>query len=171
MGLPLAGLRPPLPINAAADGSMTRGAVVTLRLRTGEEIVVEVDGENQDYICGCLAGGPEAVRFMWFETADGCLLGVNLAHVDAVAWNAAEPDAPDRSPWRRDCAAMRFSDGTSMQLPEIAGEAIEYLEGATIQAHRRQAFYLLRYADGRAVSINLETLMCVAMPATWLDVD
>jgi hypothetical protein len=111
------------------------------------------------------------VRFIWFETVDGCLVGVNPAHVDAVGWYAADPNAPVQSPWKRDCVVARFSDGASMQLPEIRGQAIEYLKGATIRAHHRNSFYLLSDANGRAVSINLETLMCVTMSALWLDAD
>jgi hypothetical protein len=150
------------------NGLATSRSTVTFHLRMGEAMLVEVDGENHDYICGCLAEGCESVGFMWFETTDGCLRGINLSHVDAVNWKATGSGAADPLSWRHDCVTLRFSDETSMELPRITGETIEYLKGATIRA-RRKPFHLLSYADGRTVSINLETLMSVTMPAAWLD--
>lgn len=166
MGIPLGlvlrrrqGKGPAVPTSAA-----------TFHLRTGEVVCVEVDEENDEYIRGCLAEGSGAVGLLWFETTDGCFRGINLAYVDAVNWTAAGSLATDPRSWRHDCITMRFSDGTSMELPRITGDTIEYLKGATIRAHKKP-FHLLSCADGRSVSINCENLMSVTMPATWLDED
>src|SRR5581483_7177966 len=82
--------------------------VAICHLRTGEEIVFEVDKENKDYIYGCLAKRSKTLHFMWFETGDGCLVGINLAATDAVGWMSGDVDASVRSPWKRDCVVMRF---------------------------------------------------------------
>ena len=164
MGLPMRTLR------RWAEGRVlpeADRAAVTLRLRNGEELVAELDRENADYISDCLAEGYDALRFMWFETIDGCLVGVNLAQLDAVAWNTASA----RSSWKQGVIVMRFTDGTSMELPRITGDAIDYLKGATLRTQRGKLFHLLGCPDGQTVSINLATLLYVTLPAAWLDSD
>lgn len=154
------------PLGRRTAGSAPLGGwPVALRLRTGETLRVEVDDENHDYIRGWLKPGC-APAFIWFETADGCLMGINLAHVEEAVSGAAEPANP--SPWNRDRVVLRFSDGASMQLPKITGETIDYLQGATIRAPRGEHLYGL-CCGGETVSLDLDTLMCVTLPAAWLD--
>jgi hypothetical protein len=170
MGIPMGALRsrrrPLGPINGVASV----GSAVQFQLCTGETFVVDLDEENADYIRGRLAVDYDSAGFIWFETTDGCLRGINLAHVDAVNWKSQGTKTADPLSWRHDCVSMRFSDGAAMELPKTVGETIEYLKGATLRMHRKP-FHLVRYADGRTVSVNLQNLVWVTMPAAWLDED
>lgn len=134
---------------------------VSFRLRTGETLKVEVDHENHEYLRGWLK--PGAGAFVWFETADGCLMGVNLAHAEEIAAEAGAPLV-----WSREQLTLRFSDGASMRLPKIAGATIDYLQGATIRAGHGAPLYALR-CGGETVSLDLASLACVTLPAAWLD--
>jgi len=143
-------------------------SAVQFRLGPVETLVVELDEENAHYIRRRLAVDYEPAGFIWFETTDGCQRGINLAHVDAVNWKPQGTRTADPLSWRRDCVSLRFSDGAVMELPKIVGETIEYLKGATLRM-RRKPFHIVHYADGRTVSINLQNLVWVTMPAAWLD--
>lgn len=138
---------------------------IAFRLRTGERFAVDLDDENHDYLRGWLRRERTPV-FVWFETADGCLVGLNLAHVEEMAAGAGASGG--RLSWTRDGVTLRFADGTSRELPKIAGEAIDYFQGATLRVSCGERQHSLR-CTGETVTVDLGTLSCVTLPAAWLD--
>lgn len=145
-----------LPLLPRRTSETAGSCAIAFRLATGETLTVAVDDENRAYIRGWLARAG-AAAFIWFETADGCLVGINLAHVA----DAAELGRTESSPWSRDCVVLRFSDGGLQQLPKITGETIDYFQGASIGA--------AQHRPDCCGEIDFERLMCVTLPAAWLD--
>lgn len=145
----------------------------TVHLRNGDRIAIEIDAENGAYLRDDLRkwGSEDIGRVAWFETIDGCLLGLNLTQVTRICWGPPAPAAAEAAAWDRDHVVVHFDNGETIALPRIGGEKIGLLRGATIANRGRAGFHVLPAEQNEQMSINLDTLTYVTMPAIWLDDD
>jgi hypothetical protein len=182
-GLPRAWLRygrkwiadhfPPLDLTGESDPACVSGvqspAQAVIHLHNGERLVVAVDKRNEAYFYRCLQGLRDAARVSWFETIDGCLVGLNIAQVNVVFWGSERPTTPRPTECNPDQLAVHFADKASITLPRISDTQIEQLREATVSRHRARAFFTLRGQRGDPVSISLQTMTYISMPAAWVD--
>lgn len=142
--------------------------VVTVHLHNGKEFVVAVDAKNEAYLYSCLNGSNDTARVAWFETVDGCFVGLNIAQINAVFWHVVGPTMQNSTAWDRSLLMVHFADKENIALEQVSGEEIARLRGASMSKHRFTQFHTL-HGRGEDVSINIETITHVTMPLAWLD--
>ncbi len=146
-------------------------SLATVNFHNGESFTVVLDDENGPYLDECLRERrvPGTAHVVWFETVDGCLVGVNLDQVNLISRGGAGLAAPGAGGWDRDHVILHFADKQPVALPRIDGDEIDRLRGATLLNRRRAPYHSLPgQADGR-VSINLDQVTYITLPASWLD--
>ena len=159
------------PRGITAGATLSSQSYATVELRNGQAFLLALDPERSAYLRDCLKergarGRPDLV---WFETVDGCLVGLNLDQVNLVSWGGAGIDAAARIDWDHAHVVVHFADGEPVALARINGDEIDRLRGASLPNRRRPPFYTLRAPDDAEVAINFEPLTYVTMPAAWLD--
>jgi hypothetical protein len=157
--------------NPASTPEARVHALATVRLRNGDEFVVAIDAKNEAYLYACLGGSSDSARVAWFQTTDGCLIGLNLAHINAIFWSTPGSAAPKATAWDHDRLVVHFTDTPSIELGSISGDDIERLRQATISKHHATAFHTLRGRQNDPVSISIDTMTYITLPAVWLDED
>ena len=143
-------------------------ALATVRLRNGDEFVVAIDAKNEAYLYACLGGSSDSARVAWFQTTDGCLIGLNLVHINAIFWSTPGSAAPKPTAWDHDRLVVHFTDTPCIELGWISGDDIERLRQATISKHHATAFHTLRGRQNDPVSISIDTMTYITLPAVWL---
>jgi hypothetical protein len=146
-------------------------ALASVRLRNGDEFVVAVDEANEAYLYACLGGSSDSARVAWFETTDRCLVGLNLAHLNAIFWSPPPSAAPGATAWDHDHLVVHFADKQAIELLRISGDDIHRLRRATISKHRATAFHTLQGRSSDLVSVSIDTMTYITMPAAWLAED
>jgi hypothetical protein len=143
-------------------------ALATVRLRNGDEFVVAVDEANEAYLYACLGGSSDSARVAWFETTDRCLVGLHLAHLNAIFWSPPSSAAPAATEWDHGHLVVHFADKEAIELARISGDDILRLRRATISKHRATAFHTLQGRSSDPVSVSIDTMTYITMPAAWL---
>ena len=157
--------------NPASTPEARVHALATVRLRNGDEFVVAIDAKNEASLYACLGGSSDSARVAWFQTTDGCLIGLNLAHINAIFWSTPGSAAPMATAWDHDRLVVHFTDTPSIELGWISGDDIERLRQATISKHHATAFHTLRGQQNDPVSISIDTMTYITLPAVWLGND
>ncbi len=165
MALPLAWTRYRRP--APAPEPLSRAV---LRFHNGDQLVVDVDAENGSHLRGPFERRGKR-GFDWFETVDGFLVGADLGAVEAIDWLPSAAAAPAASSLDGDHLVLRFSDGHTRQLSQIAADDIDRLRGATICGRGGGPFHPVECAGAPVASIPVETLVLATLPARWMDAD
>jgi hypothetical protein len=143
-------------------------ALATVHLRSGDEFVVAIDAKNEAYLYACLGGSSDSARVAWFQTTDGCFIGLNLAHINAIFWSTPGSAAPMATAWDHDRLVVHFTDTPCIELGWLSGDDIERLRQATISKHHATAFHTLRGQQNDPVSISIDTMTYITLPAAWL---
>lgn len=156
------------PLNSAAETAARVHALAAVRLRNGDEFVAAVDAKNEAYLYACLDGSSDTARVAWFETTDGCFIGLHLAHINAIFWSPPGSAAPKATAWDRDHLVVHFADKQSLELARISGDDIERLRRATISKHHATAFHTLWGRQNNSVSISIDTMTYITMPLAGL---
>jgi hypothetical protein len=165
---------PPASEQAQASPAAVKKAtpkLAAVHFRNGEALLVAVDEKNEAYLYSCLHGSADTARIAWFETVDGCFVGLNLSQLNAVFWYQPDLMAPAAAEWDPTRFVVHFADKEAIALRQITGDAIDKLRGATLSKHRATAFCTLRGRADAQVSISIENMTYITMPATWLDED
>jgi len=164
---------PATPEHAPALAAVKRAApkLATVRFCNGEVLVVAVNEKHEAYLYSCVHGSADTPRIAWFETIDGCFIGLNLAQLNAVFWHQPGSTAPAASDWDPTRLVVHFADKQAIALHQITGDSIERFRGATLSKHRATTFCKLCGQDDAAVSISIENMTYITMPASWLGKD
>jgi hypothetical protein len=157
--------------NPASTPEARVHALATVRLRNGDEFVVAIDEAHEAYLYACLGGSSDSARVAWFETTDGCFIGLNLAHINAIFWSPPGSAAPGATAWDHHHLVVYFADKQAIELARISGDDIQRLRQATISKHRATAFHTLQGRWSDPVSVSIDSMTYITMPAAWLDED
>ena len=141
-----------------------------LRLRGGETLAVDLDGENAGYLRAAFERhfrwfeGRRHRRFVWFETAGQHLIGADLMAVVAIDWLSPGAAAPAVTALDGDHLVLRFTDRPPLRLPQIEADDIDRLRGATLCSRDFTP-------AGSATAIPVATLELATLPARWMDAE
>jgi hypothetical protein len=142
--------------------------LAAIHLRNGQECVFAVDAQNEAHLDYCLKRSRDTSRVAWFKTVDECLVALNLSQLNAVVWYRPGPVAPKCTAWERRQFTAHFADRATIALQQISSTAIERLREATLSKRGVTAFHLLKGRQDDPVSISIENMTCITMPAAWL---
>jgi hypothetical protein len=145
--------------------------MAAVHFRNGEALVVAVDEKNEAYLYSCLHGSADTARTAWLETVDACFIGLNLAQLNAVFWYQPGSTAPVAAEWDPARLVVHFADKEAIALHQVTVDTIDRLRAATLSKHRATAFCSLHGQDDAPVSISIENMTYITMPATWLHED
>jgi hypothetical protein len=142
--------------------------IAAIHLRNGAEFAVPLDAESEAHLQCCLEGSSDTPRFAWFETTETCLVGLNMAQVNAVFWHHPNTMTPKPTDWDHDELIVHFADRETISIHHISEDRIRRLQEATLSKHRATAFHTVRGQHDDPVSIGLENVTHITMPAVWI---
>jgi hypothetical protein len=151
---------------ARHQSAAAAAARAVISFRDDERLVVDLDAGNADYLRAAVTRrGKHA--FDWVETADGFLIGVDVAAIQTIDWHP--PDGPAPSWLDRDHLALRFCTGRADRFGHIAPDDIDRLRGATLGGCAGKRFK--PDAGTGAAPIPLQGLCLATLPACWMDAE